>query len=239
MIKTELHCHSSGPSICADVTDSQLINEYKKAGYQAIILTNHINSSFNNYPGTDYKDKVNYYFSAIENIKSLAQKENMKIFYGAEVVALTDDGVHQEFLLIGFDKQFLYDNNLVNKYSQKELFELAQKNNLFMCQTHPFRTGEKLGDPRYMHGAEGYNGHYHHDNYNEKALEFCRVNGIKIMAGNDYHHSGQPLIACIYLPESIENESQLAKYLLNNQPEIYYDQERCLIERQKYLDSKL
>ena len=236
MLKTELHCHSSGPSVCADVTDEQLITEYKNAGYDAIILTNHINKTLLNYPADDYKGKVDYYFSAVERLKELGKKENVKVFFGAEIVTVTDDGVHQEFLLIGFDKQFLYDNDLVYKYSQKQLFELANKHNLFMCQTHPFRVGEKTGDPRYMHGAEGFNGHYHHDNNNEKAFDFCTANGLKIMAGNDYHHYKQPLISYMYIPEEIENERQLADYLLSTQPQLYFDQQKCLEERQKYKD---
>ena len=172
----------------------------------------------------------------VERIKELGKKENVKVFYGAEIVTVTDDGMHQEFLLIGFDKQFLYDNDLVYKYNQKQLFELANKHNLFMYQTHPFRNGEKTGDPRYMHGAEGFNGHYHHDNNNEKALEFCKANGLKIMVGNDYHHYKQPLIAYMYLPKEIENERQLADYLLTTQPQVYFDQQKCLEERQKFKD---
>ena len=238
MIKTELHCHTTGPSVCADVTDEQLVLEHFNAGYGAIVITNHINGTFNNYPAPDYKGKVDYFFSSIDRIKEIANKKGIKVFYGAEIVANTDDGIHQEFILIGFDKEFLYNNNLVRTYNQKELFELAEKNGLFMFQTHPFRVGEKTGDPKYMHGAESFNCHYHHDNNNEKAKDFCQKNNLVMLSGNDYHHSGQPLIAGIYLPEEIENEKQLAQYLLSCQPQIIEDQKACLKSRKDYLASQ-
>lgn len=237
MLKTDLHCHTKGPSVCADVQDEQLVLEHYNAGYDTIVITNHINGSFNNYPAPDYKSKIDYFFSAVDRVKNIAKSKGIKVFAGAEIVANTDDGVHQEFILIGFDKEFLYNNNLVKTCDQKRLFEIAQDNGLFMFQTHPFRVGEKLGNPKYMHGAEAFNCHYHHDNNNEKAKEFCQANNLTMLSGNDYHHLGQPLIGGIYIPEEIENEKQLAKYLLSNQPQIIEDQEACLKARADYLAS--
>ena len=236
-MKIEFHCHSSGPSICADVQNEKLVLDYANAGYDAIVLVNHINWSFNNYPGQTYSEKVDYYFSAFDKIRELAKEKGIKVFFGSEVVALTDDGVHQEFILLGFDKEFLYSHNLVNRYNQKQLFELAKEHGLFMYQTHPFRVGEKLGDPRYMHGAEAFNAHYHHDNNNEKAKAFCVENNLKMVSGNDYHHADQPRIGGGFVPDDIENEKQLANYLLNNQPVIIEDLEKCLKARAEYLSA--
>ena len=237
MKKIEFHCHTKGQSVCADVLDEALINDYVQNGYDGIVITNHLNGTFNKYPGDTYEQKVDYLFSAIDRIKDKAKGLPLEIFCGLEIVALTDDGIHQEFIMIGIDKEFLLKNPLHSRYNQKELFRIAQNNGFFMYQTHPFRNGEKTGDPRYMHGAEAFNAHYHHDNNNEKAQKFCKENGLKMLAGNDYHHQGQPLIACGYIPKKINSDRQLAEYLMSNQPEISYDQKRCLEERQKYLDS--
>jgi hypothetical protein len=221
------------------VLDEQLVLEYKNAGYDGIVLTNHINWTYNNYQGKTYKEKTDYYFSAVDRIKELGKKQGISVLFGAEVVAVTDDGMHQEFLLYGFDRQFLYDNSLVNNYDQKGLFELAKKHNLFMSQTHPFRCGEKLGNPLYMHGAEAFNAHYHHDNFNEKAMEFCKQNNLKMLSGTDYHHAGQPILGGAYLPDDITTERALADYLLSCQPDIMVQQEKCLQARKEYLERKL
>ena len=237
-MKIEFHCHSSGPSICADVHNDKLVLDYANAGYDAIVLVNHINWSFNNYPGKTYREKVDYYFSAFDKIKELAKQKGIKVFFGSEIVTLTDDGVHQEFILLGFDKEFLYDHNLVNRYTQKQLFELANEHGLFMYQTHPFRVGEKTGDPRYMHGAEAFNAHYHHDNFNEKAKDFCLTHNLRMLSGNDYHHADQPLIGGAIIPDNIQNEKQLAQYLLKNQPQIIENLNDCLKARADYISSK-
>ena len=82
MKKFELHCHSSGPSVCADVTDEQLIEKYANAGYNGIVVTNHINGSYNNYPGETHKEKIDYYFHEVavppmpELMSSLRQRRN-------------------------------------------------------------------------------------------------------------------------------------------------------------------
>ena len=233
-MKTEMHSHSTGASVCSDVTDEQFVNDFAKEGFQAFVLTNHINGAFSTYPANTYKEKIDYYLSRYDEIKSIAQSKGIKLFLGAEIVALTDDGVHQEFILLGFDREFLYNNNLVNRYNQKELFVLANQHGFFMYQTHPFRRGEKTGNPLYMHGAEAGNGHYHHDNFNEKAIEFCEKHNLKKVVGTDYHHHLQPIVGWTEIPDYIENEQQLAKYLLENQTSYEFDQEKCLQAREEY-----
>ena len=92
-----------------------------------------------------------------------------------------------------------------------------------------------------MHGAEAFNGHFHHVNDNPKAKEFCAVNGLKGLSGTDYHGKNQPLLGGIYIPdwvqtndglkecyfkgefEIIENESKYQEYLLKRQKE----KEKC------------
>ena len=39
-MKVELHCHTDG-SLCADYTIEGIINDYLKAGYGGIVVTNH------------------------------------------------------------------------------------------------------------------------------------------------------------------------------------------------------
>ena len=238
-MKLETHCHSSVASVCADVTDEQIVNTYKSLGYDAIILTNHINWYWKEgYPRTSYKDKVDYFINRYNQLKTLANQKGLKVFLGAEVVTITQSGVHQEFLIVGFDKEFLYSNDLVYTCTQTKLFEIANQNGLFMWQSHPYRVGEERGDPKYMHGAEAFNCHFHHDNNNPQATEFCNENSLIKMSGSDYHHGDQPVFAGIYIPDDIQTEKQLANFLLANQPRLIVDQERCIIEREKYIKSE-
>lgn len=237
-MKLETHAHCRGASICADITEEQLISTYKQLNYDAVILTNHINWGWETYPANDYKGRVEYFLNVFKKVKKLGQKENIKVFLGAEVVTLTETNIHQEFLIVGFNEDFLFNCNLVNTCNQKKLFDIANKNELFMWQSHPFRTGEETGNPEYMHGAEAFNGHFHHDNFNEKAKDFCLNNKIKMISGSDCHHVGQPILGGINLPNGISSEKQLARYLLNNQPKLLFSQEEYIGKRREYVLKK-
>jgi hypothetical protein len=97
-----------------------------------------------------------------------------------------------------------------------------------MYQTHPYREGIVLGNPKYMHGAESFNGHYHHKNNNDLAKKFCFENGLVGLSGTDYHYDIQPITAGIYIPENIENEKQLAKFYFENNIKTIEDEEKYI-----------
>ena len=90
----------------------------------------------------------------------------------------------------------------------------------FMYQTHPFRPNVVLGNPLYMHGAEAFNGHFHHDSRNELAEKFCEENGLVKMSGTDFHHDDQPVTAGILIPDEIADEAELVKYIMSGKAEL-------------------
>lgn len=218
MIKLETHCHVRGLSHCADGNDLLTVKKYKEAGYGGIVAVSHYSKDVCEkfYKGDTYKDKIDYFFKTYDNFCSLAKKYGIKTFCGVEV-RLDYDG--QEYMLIGFDRSLLYDNELYN-LSQKELFDLANEKGFFIYQTHPFRDGVVAGNPKFLHGAEGFNGHYHHNNHNELAQRFCEENDIVLLSGTDYHHDDQPVTAGIYVPNEIKTDKQLVNYILNNKFDI-------------------
>lgn len=215
MIKIETHCHIQGFSTCGDGNSQLTVEKYKQNGYGGIIITNH-HSKFcyeNFYQGQTDKEKIDYFFKLNDQFSSLCAKSGIKTFLGLEVRCLP---TKTEYMILGFDRQFFYDNPLLFNLSQQELFELADKNGLFMYQTHPFREGVVAGDPKFMHGAESFNGHYHHINNNDIALKFCKDNNLIGLSGTDYHHDDQPITAGMYLPKNINDDKSLVKYLFEN-----------------------
>lgn len=227
MIKIETHCHLKGGSECAHSPVTVGIDAYKKAGYDGIVLTNHIHPVpyLNDYPGETHKEKMDFWFNLADEFTKLATAKGLRAFIGAEVCVFRPDGRFTECMIYGFDRAFMYDNKPLFYYTQEELFRLAEKNNIFMYQTHPFRRFIGTGDPKFMHGAESFNGHIGHENNNELAKRFCEENNLKMMSGTDYHDEGQTIIGGIYIPKSITNEKMLAEYLLNNQPKIIENEE--------------
>ena len=213
MIKLETHCHVRGGSSCAHVKARTLVKEYAKGGYGAVTLTTHYcKNCYDSYPGDTHKQKIDYFLSLRNHLKDKARKYGLKVFTGAEVLAVTPANTYAEFMLGGFDDKLLYDTKPFFTFTQKELFEFADNNKIFMYQTHPFRKGVMTGDPHYMHGAEAFNGHANHNNCNAFAENFCDRYSLVKLSGTDYHDAHQPLTAGVFVPENIENERQLADF---------------------------
>lgn len=211
MIKVELHVHSKGGSYCALASAKEIAARFSSEGYGAIMLTNHYSKkAFEDYPTQDFKGKMDYFFSLFEETKKECAEYGVKVFCGVEV-ATAPYGT--EYILVGFDRDFLYDNGDLTELNQQQLFALAEKYNLFMYQAHPKRQGAKTGDAKFMHGAESFNSHWHHHNYNMLAEKFCKENNLIELSGNDFHGPDQPIIGGVLIPEKINDEKSLAAYL--------------------------
>ena len=218
MIKLETHAHSFGGSYCATSPNEVLVDAYVKAGYGGIVITNHFSqSSYGLLKGETHAEKVRSYFALIENMREMFKPFNIKVFYGTEVcaVSLKADG-YEEYMIYGISEKDMADSKPLFTFTQEGLFRFAEKRGLFMYQTHPFRDRVIAGDPRFMHGAESFNGHFHHYNHNDIAKEFCAKYSLIGMSGTDYHHEGQPITAGIYIPENICTNEQLTEFLLQN-----------------------
>ena len=213
MIKLETHCHSAG-SWCATCGLEGLIKNYKKANYGGVVITNHYSDyEFKKHGFSSQREYAKYYFELIEKAMELGEKNGLKVFYGVEV-KLNERST--EYVLYGFTKDFLLDNANLYEFTQEQLFKIANQNDMLMYQSHPFREGVRVGNPKFMHGAEYFNGHLHHVNNNALAREFCEKNNLIKLSGTDFHDKDQPITAGIYIPESIKNSFELTRYIKEN-----------------------
>ena len=235
-MKLELHFHPKGGSNCADGDNLLAVKKYAELGYNAIVATTHYDINYYmTYPGVSHKDKVDYFFKVYDEFEKVANDYGLKTFLGTEIRCIP---TRTEYMLLGFDRQFLYDNVPLFLYSQQGLFELAEKHGFLMYQTHPFRTNVVAGLSEFMHGAESFNGHYHHQNNNDLAKEFCDNNGLISLSGTDYHHDDQPITSGVLVPDDIENEKQLAKCILEKNFTLINEENKYLTAYQNHLDLK-
>ena len=232
MIKTETHFHAFGGSDCADGNNQTAVDKYLQKGYGAIVATTHYSKyAYDNYPQKTHKEKIDYFFKVYDDFASMANKNSIKTFFGAEIRCAD---CNTEFSVIGFDREFLYNNPPLFNLTQEQLFLLCEKNGFFMYQTHPFRSGVIAGNPKFLHGAESYNGHFVYEGGNDLADKWCDENNLIKMSGTDYHHDYQPITAGIYIPFDIENEKQLAKFLLKGNLHLIKDEDLRRCEYVKY-----
>lgn len=227
MIKLETHCHCLGGSGCAHSSVDILLDEYKKAGYGGIVLTNHIHPAFyyGYYPDGDKRAKLDYFFGLYDDFCVKAKEKGIKPFLGAEIYVKTPPNTFAEYLIYGFDRKLLYDSPVLLEFSQEELFRWAEKNGVFVCQAHPFRRSVKLGDPKFMHGVESFNGHVGHESRNYLAEKFCKENNLIATSGTDYHDPQQPITGGIYMPDDVDTDEQLVKYLFKGEHALIKEQE--------------
>ncbi len=231
-MKIELHCHTKYGSGCGLADFETIVSRYVDADYNGVVITNHYyKSAFESYKGDSKKEKLDFYFSLYEKVKEEGERRGLKVFLGSEIAVQNQN----DYLFFGFDRKLFYDNKPLYEFTQKELFDLSEKNHCFFAQAHPFRKGVKaVGDPKYMHGVELFNGHYHHYNNNDLAREFCDKNNLIGLSGTDFHTPTQPITSGIILPQDIENETELVKHLFNKDFKIYCDEERYLSARDEY-----
>ena len=222
MIKIETHAHTGG-SWCALCELKEIFQHYKNFGYGGIVVTNHYSySECKGHGFSNYRDYAKYFFSLIESAVEMGKKFDMKVFYGAEVRLNSDN---TEYVLYGFDKNFLLDNANLWEFTQEQLFKIANANGLFMYQSHPCRDGVRPSNPRFLHGAESFNGHFHHVNNNVPAKKFCISNNLIEMSGTDFHDPGQPITAGIYIPEEICDNEGLVKYIKSGKAKLVEEKE--------------
>ncbi len=236
MIKLETHCHTLYGSHCGLADAKTIIDRYSKAGYGGIVITNHFNRrEFATYKGETNKEKIDFYFSLFDEVKKLGEDKGIKVFLGAEINASTNE----EYVLYGFDESLFYRDKLMFEFSQEELFELSEKNGCFLYQSHPFRPSvPKLGNPDFLHGAEYFNGHYHHINNNAKAREWCDKNKLIGLSGTDFHTPDQPITAGVFIPDEVDNEKSLVECLFKGNFSLYCDEITYEVELEKFLERK-
>ena len=122
MIKIETHVHTGG-SWCALCSLKEIFEHYKSFGYGGIVVTNHYSyAEYKSHQFTNYRDYAKYFFSLIESAIDMGKKFDMKVFYGAEVRLSSDK---TEYMLYGFDKDFLLDNANLWEFTEEQLFKIA------------------------------------------------------------------------------------------------------------------
>jgi predicted metal-dependent phosphoesterase TrpH len=220
MIKCETHLHTKGASYCGLSSPEEIAAEYYLNDYGAVVVTNHyMQYLFDTlYTERTLKQKVARYISYYKRLKECCAP-HIKVFLGLELnlncMNTPEVMPAAEFLCYGVTEEFLYRNMELYNLTQRQLFELCEENGIVMFQSHPFRSYCVLGDPKYMHGVEVYNGHPTQQTNNEKSERFAGEHNLREISGSDYHSAGGAG-GGIYIPENIDTERQLAGYIKNN-----------------------
>ena len=73
---------------------------------------------------------------------------------------------------------------------------------------------------------------------NDRAQEFCAVNGLIKMSGTDYHHIDQPITAGIIVPDTVNDERALVDAIFGKNYTLIED-EKCYLEHyERYIKAR-
>ena len=189
MYKIETHLHTGTVSKCAHLEPEALIRGYKRAGYSAVVVTDHYNRDTFDYlgiPTTGTADKAGAFLSGYRAMAELGEREGIRIFKGAE---LRFDESDNDYLIYGFTDDLLREPEELFRMGIARFSALARRAGVLVIQAHPFRKNCTPAIAQYLDGVEVRNQNPRHDSRNALAQEYAEQFGLLGLAGSDCHRT--------------------------------------------------
>jgi len=206
----DTHIHTKESSRCGDVAAADVVARYKELGYDGIIITDHMHASNLRYKGETYEEKVNGFLEGYKAAKAL-EDDRFRVILGMELRFPENDN---DYLVYGFDEEFVFNHNFLENFATLEDFvPFAKENGLVIYQAHPFRCGITVTDPELVDGVEVYNGHGGHDSRNDIAYHWATKFSLPMLSGSDYHYTSQMEPGGIYFEELPLNSYDVANLI--------------------------
>lgn len=182
----EMHCHCATGSGCAHVAPEEIAALYEEAGYNGVVITDHFSLSLKT-PGdeAEYKSRVSRAVTGYHIVKERAQKD-FTVLLGAEMSLATQSG-DNHFLVYGLDEEFLYNSICMTEMTLEELYNYLHENGKMIFQSHPYREGCTVNDPRFLDGVEAFNDPRSKLGDNLLAEKFAAENSLRQISGSDFH----------------------------------------------------
>jgi predicted metal-dependent phosphoesterase TrpH len=207
----DTHVHTDEVSPCGKVTARRLVNLYKEAGYDGIVITDHYYEGFfATLPDWEWSRKVDAFLEGYRKARAQGEKVGLDVFLGAEFRFTEHEN---DYLVYGIDREFLVAYPCLYDLGLAEFRQLIHNRGILVYQAHPFRTGMIPAKPALLDGVEVFNGNPRHDSLNRLALEFARKNGLKMSSGSDFHQVEDLAGGGVVLNERITSHAKLVELL--------------------------
>ena len=212
----DCHAHTAEVSPCCKSTAEEVLIATKKRGVDGIILTNHYADYYVLVSKiyADAAEMAKKHLEEYEYTKALGDKHGLSVFFGVEISMSSSKGLHM--LVYGVDEKFMYDNLHMYSYSQEELYHAVKEAGGALVQAHPMRGGKNLlVDPKFLDGVELSSNLNRDGTHCDELERFAHENGLILTSGGDYHGDSPRPHCGMYLPNSIKDTKDFARYLLN------------------------
>lgn len=217
----EMHFHTKNTSNCANVKAEDAVEEYIKAGYDGIIVTDHLSPSTYMKYGREllpWKKKVDFFLRGYKAAKKTAAGR-IDVLLGMELRFRTSEG-DNDYLVYGINEEFLYNTPNLLEMNIRKFYEIAHENGFLVFQAHPFRVGMKVTNPKFLDGIEIFNGNPRHNSSNDIAEMWAKKYDLMVTSGSDYHEYEDLGTGGIWFDKEIKDNKTLVEELLKKDYEI-------------------
>ncbi len=212
--RIELHAHTSPASGCSRVPGDRLAENFKNAGYDAVVITNHFGRGtlVDYYQAKSKEESLEKYLADYDLAKQTGEKIGLKVYLGAEI--RFENVNDNDYLLFGMDEELLsvaYD--YIDKTPEEFYTEGKDSRTLFV-QAHPFRDRMTQLAPEYLDGFEVFNLHPNHNSRIAFAERYAMERHIALRTiGTDYHYETYENLCATRFAELPEDSFALARIL--------------------------
>jgi len=213
-ILIDTHVHTGEVSSCGMVPAKNMIEYYKRAGYDGVIITDHYyDGYFESLSCKLWDDKVDCYLSGYRAALEEGSRVGLKVFLGMEI--RFQEGP-EDYLVYGIDEEYLRKNPKLYQHTLESYRESIKGSDILIFQAHPFRKGLKVADPKLLDGVEIMNGNPRHDSHNDLAFDFALKHGLMMIAGSDAHRPEDVGRGGIRICSGISSSIELASWMKKN-----------------------
>ncbi len=189
MLLTETHLHTSEVSACASATGAYQAAQYKEAGYNTIIVTDHfLNGNTTVDRSLPWEQQVEQFCLGYEHAKQAGDELGLNVLFGLEYAWSGCD-----LLVYGVDKKWLLKNPDCVDISVHEFCDRVHSAGGVIVHAHPFREANYIRDmkflPLYTDAVEVCNAGNRLAEWNDRANWYADQYGFVKTAGSDCHHA--------------------------------------------------
>jgi predicted metal-dependent phosphoesterase TrpH len=214
MYKIDMHVHTAEVSACGRVHAHEAVKLYKKAGYDAIVITDHYTKAFFDDLGQlDWEEKVESFLSGYQAALEAGSEIGLNVLLGME---LRFQDSFNDYLVYGIDEGFLKENPELYDLDLEQFHGLIQGKGILIYQAHPYRPACSVANPALLDGVEVFNALTPHS-LNRLAYAFAGRNHLYMISGSDFHRAEGVGLGGIILPDRITTSKELASILRENE----------------------
>lgn len=213
----EMHAHTDETSNCGKVPAAEMVEIYKKLGYDGIVVTDHMSTHTffkYDYSNMTWDEKVDIFLKGY-NLAKEAAKDDIKILLGMEL-RFDLENCENDYLVYGIDENFLRSNGDLINMNIEGFSKLAHSKGLMIFQAHPFRFNMTVTRPKFLDGIEVFNGNPRHNSNNTIASKWAELQGLQMSSGSDFHEHGDEGHGGILFSDKINSNTDLINALRKN-----------------------